>query len=270
MKRFFSTILIISVMVASACVNKDFYNPPDSHYFLPGECLQNTDLDFDKQGMCNDAIRFMTLGFSFPLKNLRGTGVYVPITDELTYGNYAHFEPDDEIFNTFGDNSGTVHSLYTATYRKTYNVGFYSSILYNTGISLVADTDFAGVKAGDNIAYGYMFEQDWEIAGRPEDVPGLLSFCPVKYIFDDYWNLEKPFGDEFSDYACFNGIGFGIFIPTRDFEEVEEDVTFTLSIPVKVGLYLTWLNDKISDPDAPFPYRDETLTCTFTIHKGLH
>lgn len=134
----------------------------------------------------------------------------------------------------------------------------------------MADKDFAGVKAGDNIISGYMNEHDWAIAGRPEDVSGLLSFCPVKYIFNSVWDLDKPFGDEFADYACVNGRVFGIYIPTRDFEEIDEDVTFNLSVPVKVGLYLTWLNDKISDPEAPFPYRDETLTCTFTIHKGLH
>ena len=272
MKRLHSIIFGVAVMVAASCSNKDYDDVAASHQFIPGECLQNTDLDFNGSIKWNNIEGFMVLRFS--LKDLRGTGVYVPITDELTYGHYYYFEPDEEIFNAFGDNSGIVNSLYMDRCRKTHSPGFYSSILYDTGISLVADKDFAGVKAGDNIASGYMNEQDWAIAGRPEDVPGLLSFVPVKYIFFPDENpdgfLEKPFGEEFTDYSCLAGPGVVLYIPTRNFEDMEEDVTFNLSVPVKVGLYLTWLNDKISDPDAPFPYREETLTCTFTIHKGLH
>ena len=66
-----------------------------------------------------------------------------------------------------------------------------------------------------------------------------------------------------------NATGIYFCIPTEDCELTEEEVTFELNIPVKVVMYLNWINDKLTDPDAPVPYKDEVLHCKFTTRYGL-
>jgi hypothetical protein len=56
---------------------------------------------------------------------------------------------------------------------------------------------------------------------------------------------------------------------TGAMQKVSETVTFELKIPVKVVMYLNWLNDKISDPDAPVPYEERELYCKFTTDFNL-
>ena len=58
-------------------------------------------------------------------------------------------------------------------------------------------------------------------------------------------------------------------IPMEQYQLTDEKVTFELNVPVKVVKYLTWLNDKITDPDAPVPYEEEVLHCRFTTDYGL-
>ena len=90
------------------------------------------------------------------------------------------------------------------------------TILYNGGISLKADREFAGFQPG-------------------EDLGPALRCAGI-------W----------SDYAF-----------------IDEHVTFDLEIPVRVVMYLGWLNDKLSNPAAPVPYKDEVLHCRFTTPFGL-
>ena len=53
-------------------------------------------------------------------------------------------------------------------------------------------------------------------------------------------------------------------VPMGDFKVIAEPVTFELNIPVKIVMYLQWLNDKIADPNALVPYKEEVLYCRFT------
>ena len=58
-------------------------------------------------------------------------------------------------------------------------------------------------------------------------------------------------------------------IPLEGKMLTNEWVKFTLEIPVKVVMYLNWLDDRITDPNAPIPYREDVLRCEFTVDKGL-
>ena len=59
---------------------------------------------------------------------------------------------------------------------------------------------------------------------------------------------------------------FGITLANKESViEVEEGTELYISIPVRVGLYLNWLNDKLAEPDSQMEYRDEVLTCTIRI-----
>ena len=46
------------------------------------------------------------------------------------------------------------------------------------------------------------------------------------------------------------------------FDFFDDEVTLTLTVPVRRVLYLTWLNEKIDNPETPMPYQDEVMTTT--------
>ena len=58
-------------------------------------------------------------------------------------------------------------------------------------------------------------------------------------------------------------------IPIGDHDLTEGTVNFELKIPVRVVGYLQWLNDRIKDPDAPVPYKEEILHCRFSSKYHL-
>ncbi len=254
---FYPLLVFISVMVTTSCTKAR--PEPWSLVLIPGECINDNKLQFAGQGIFNYSdIRFLTVGFKLGL-----TGGKYQVFEPL---GCACFKPSDELFNTFGDNASTVSALYEDTWRKLSWNSDYSTVFYNSGMSLTADQFFAGFSPGDNITKSASY---FQYNGDAQATIYIANIKSTQTLFSPEWNIDKPFGEVFEESYCIGSKGFIIFIPADGFQEVDEDVTFNLSVPVKVGLYLTWLNDKISDPDAPFPYRDETLTCTFTIHKGL-
>ena len=60
-----------------------------------------------------------------------------------------------------------------------------------------------------------------------------------------------------------------IRIPTEGFEIYDEPVKLQFEIPVKVGLFLHYLNNKMSDPTTTMQFRDEVLTYEFTMSGVL-
>lgn len=254
--------LCLSVYICSGCVKAATPGRLDKT-FLPGECLKSTNLIFVGQGKYNGdhTVHRMTLSFQLDLDSKRETVDYLG-----HYESVYRYAPSDDIFTQFGDNASLVSKLYEDAWQavtlnfEPHDAG--TTVFYDSGMSLIANKDFAGVKAGENIAANHsMLSQKpnpFELSGfRP--YPSDLSTKYSSLKFDDSISYNYRLAASFS-----------FVIDDTAFTWVDENVTFTLSIPVKVGLYLTWLNDKISDPDAPFPYREETLTCTFTIQKGLH
>jgi hypothetical protein len=63
--------------------------------------------------------------------------------------------------------------------------------------------------------------------------------------------------------------GLVLSFPVGENEVVNEDVTFHIEIPVKVGMFLTLLKDRFTYPEAEMQFRDEILTCDFTIPRNL-
>ena len=45
-----------------------------------------------------------------------------------------------------------------------------------------------------------------------------------------------------------------------------DNINIHLEIPVKVGLFLNYLNDRITNPNAEMKYRNEVLSGDFTFH----
>ena len=261
--------LCLSVYICSGCVKAA---TPAVHNatFLPGECLRSPALKYEgvhfyqTTAYEKEQFKYFSLAFSCDLDYVHETTAYQGHNYESEFRNI----PPDTVFSRFGDNSETIRNNYLevcdnnhALITRWHPV---VTIFYDSGITLVANKDFAGFKAGENIVENAI---DWRAYCQLSSDSEIRSVS--SYIMP-LGSVPKIPTNEVLNYNYCLSPELCIRILENGFEEVDENVTFTLSIPVKVGLYLTWLNDKISDPDAPFPYREETLTCTFTIHKGLH
>ena len=55
----------------------------------------------------------------------------------------------------------------------------------------------------------------------------------------------------------------------EDHEVVNEYVTFKIEMPLKVGMMLTLLRDRLTDPDATMQFRDELFTGNVMFPNGL-
>ena len=269
-------VISFAILLLSCTKQQAMTSEPSSYIVVPGECIASNELLFNGQNIDNNftGIRSMVLFFKL---DVEGETVcmnnYGKEDEDSSYPwRYTKFIPDNTIFESFGENATSVSRLYEETWRSAIPsaaIGL-ATVFYSSGMSLVADKEFAGFKAGADIARDALTYNQWYNEGKPQSYSVLFNL-----LYPNFRSAFNPdlcpvgnIGDPLNELECLMSI-IRVEIPTRDFEEVDEDVTFTLSIPVKVGLYLTWLNDRISDPDAPFPYREETLTCTFTIHKGL-
>lgn len=235
-------------MTVSACVEifPDFGDAPaEVCGLVPGECLKSNKL------ICTRAadayLKEGKLIFSF-----------VPDLDcELNRVDRKFYNkiPSDGFFGSFGEKSAIVKREYKKrldSYNKKYresNFNFHETditILYNGGFSLIANTDFAGVPAGE------------ELAGLMEI--GHLHNRNVNHFIDPGFTL---------DYEGMLVDGFSFEIPVGDFSLVGEHVKFLLKVPVKVVYYLHWLYDLTEDPNAPVLYKDEVLTCSFVSSQSL-
>lgn len=268
-------MLIITFPVFMSCVGKGAAHPAATYVrLLTGECLNNTELVYyvpdseDQQlygegnGDKPDRSVFFTFGFSFDLNHN---------VEKMSRWKYRDI-PADELFDSFGKQSDKVREEYEAVY-ETYEIKGVPpaqeviTFLYEGGISLVADKEFAGYPAGTDL--GEYLTCSYIAGGRDE----VVSTYGVDPVIGSVYNIKEslyPVLNIPMDYISMpTGDGLSFNFPIGNSELVEEEVTFELKIPVKVVMYLNWINDKISDPDAPVPYKDEVLHCTFTTRYGL-
>ena len=111
---------------------------------------------------------------------------------------------------------------------------------------LPADKTFAGIPAGENLA-------------------SIVHFYPNSdYLYKRIPSVDVPDGF----FTLREGIWFTFVI--EDFEVVTEDVNFHIEIPVKVGMLLNLLHDRLTDPDAQMQFKDEVLVGDILIPRGLH
>ncbi|MBQ1167898.1 MAG: hypothetical protein II143_02250 [Bacteroidales bacterium] len=169
-----------------------------------------------------------------------------------TFCTNFRYVPSSTIYQEFGENKDSIGDEYEEVYNSTDFVYpsyscIYATILYKRNtLSIRANHIFAGTPAHEDFGskvYVGIFSPHQQ-----------LPVTGIRYE---------------EDYVA---LGYRIFIiiPVEDHQITNEAVSMTLEMPVKVGMYLHWLNDRISNPDAEMQYQDETLTCKFTIHKGLH
>lgn len=250
-------LMLCMCIIACSCNIEPNEKTPDSveMTLLPGECLKSTQIVLDR---CE---------FD---QNPGGLEMVFAIDEECefetvkSYRNYCcyRYAPTDNIFKEFYNNASYVRESYDSFWRRFVGRKWlFSTIFYDSGISLVADKDFAGVKAGNNIALNNIDFGEWH---RGQENPTVvLKLAPTT-------SLNFPADEGFQHNYCLYRRYLDMMFPADISELMDEDVSLTLSVPVKTVLLLTWFNDQLANPDAPLPVREDTLTCSFTIHKGLH
>ena len=271
MKRIFLTIIVI--LACSSCVKLGSSRPyVGVKMFLTGECLNNTELTFwpaeDEGAEVVDRDRFrFYFNFDFSDHTQERTNSQIAIVPE-----YRDIPSSQLFVRRFGERSEEVKASFEEVFKdfaETYTARFHRgdfyvrTVLYNGGLSLTADKEYAGFAPGENIAPAvtcspYLDEMVEESGENPVVTSASNTPSNAGAI------LDLPL-----DYISFMGNGVEFSIPIDGFSLVEDTVTFELNIPVRVVMYLTWLNDRLTDPDAPVPYRDEVLHCRFTSKYRL-
>lgn len=261
-------IFVPVLMIAGVCSCVKASQPAANYrYFIPGECIASTELNYYSpqdfsdidQVLVDDRVSF---GFTLNLSNTQKVLEYPP----STYRVY----PSEEIFNSYGNNKELVYDGFVNAVddylsslpmlSANYDL---ATILYTEGISLVADSEFAGYQPGENLAplltCVYRYQSAVPLAGDTIIASPLNARDLTADAFDiplNYMTMTGAYGLSFA-------------IPIGDHKVVEERVKIELNIPVKVVMYLTWLNDRISNPNAPILYKEEVLHCTFTTIFGV-
>lgn len=232
--------------------------------FIPGECLKGNKLSlhlFESDSQVHDKPFIissqynasgelekscMTFGFDMLLDVER---------ESIQNGKDYRYLPTEIVYSAFGKDSKDVRKEYEAVYKsiirnpskiKPLNS---SSIFYDEGLVITSSEAFAGIPSGRNLAsVAHVF-------------PDPIAYNVLSVL--DKSNLGVP--DRYSPL----GRSIIITIPTEGFELVEKTADIHIEIPVKVGLFLTYLKDRKDNPNAVLQLRDEVLTCNFTIRQIL-
>ncbi len=233
MRRYISfTILLFSVFIITGC---NEYTKHIAHYreFIPGECLLSDELTA-KWNLSN---------------NRKGMNlIFTPSFDiGEPYYSKQHWirYPNDNCFAPFSKN---IRKAYDE-YRSYCGLDFATTIFYEEGMVLTADKEFYGCPAGENIipyAQVEMFypEDEARRSGYFKAVPGVS----YDYILK-------------SDEIV-------LFFPLEGHELINDSIVLELTLPVKVGMFLSWLNSESPDASS-MECRDVVLHARFVLDKDL-
>lgn len=236
---------LLGVLLTTSCLMLGASDvPSDIVTFLPGECFWYPSLEWYSASFNSSDTVLFSFGMRIKDYTLEGYGRkgYVGVRDE-------RYVPTDDLYASFGENAQIVKSEYDKVFYDFLGSAGENSrsklitVLSDGKITLTADKDFAGYKSGENL---------------PVSLELVRGRYPCDYINQFF---EIPL-----DYKYMLSSSFVVTMPVgyESWQKVAETVTFELKMPVKVVMYLNWLNDKISDPDAPVPYEEEVLYCKFT------
>lgn len=245
-KLLWTSALLAATLAVNSCNLSHLGNVGEKEKtFLPGECLKSNEI---KKSI------FAQSYYVHAVKE--GIQLYLSLDvdanhEEVDYPD-CRFSPAASVYRSFGDDADYVKNTYEKEYdrirRLSKGAYDYTTVYYSGrnnssgGFSLTADKTFAGRAPSEDLS---------DLATLKLGSTGIsVPFAP----------------EEMESLSC----GFSLNIPAGDFEVADDTVTLTLSIPVKVGLYLTWLHDSLSNPDAQMQFRDEVLEGSFRINKGLH
>ena len=236
-KRVLSQVLLFLCLVMPVACNSF----PPSEYakgfsLIPGECLASTELTHCTLFYGNPYSYDLEMFLDLKMKNeLMSDGDQV----------ISYYVPDPDVYDEFGKNGRRVKKEYDEIRSACQYANYIYPTIYKTGqLRITADKPFAGIPAGEELPF--------ELFNNFEQFPPL-----------------RDASLDFNYYKQAVGPNCVLRFPTDGREWKRETVHFHVELPVKVGLFLTYLNDRIQDPGADMQFRDEVLTCDFAVNGVL-
>ena len=282
MKRIVYILIGIILSSISSCSSLPSATPDLVHNevsFIPGECLIDNKMTCT---YCNGFDSHRRFDFHFTIN--------VDVAYDVIKESHYFWEtfpvvhrhcPSDAVFQQFGDNANKVKTEYDRIWSDVnslaaqginYDSVSQSTLFYKDGLSLIADKEFAGVPAGENIAvlfrkrrlktYVTPFDIDQDDMLLLRTSSWMIVYGPSNDACD--YNADEATYPKVEKQAFLN-----FSISAQDCSFVTERVNFILEIPIKSAQYLTWLNDRLTDENAQMTWKDEVLTCTFSSNVGL-
>lgn len=130
--------------------------------------------------------------------------------------------------------------------------GEYSTIFATGALRVVADREFNGVPAGDDLTAVFT----------------RIIMSPFsKSLETEHVSLEFEDIDSLIDYASNNCVSL-IQLQLRRSEELPEVVNLTFTLPVRRVLLLKWLNDRLDNESATVSYIDDEIEWKCVINDG--
>lgn len=250
MKPFYAIICVTACLIISSCKStiapSESSNPDyDPVAIIPGECIRGPWLE------SGNSFR-VTGDYDGQLGFLIQLSLNVAIDSDLMSDNTYRLFPRASVIESFGQDASQVKAAYEEIFNE-YRArcgekpdnALVSTVYYCGGLVITANKEFAGISAGENLA-------------------------PILHVFPDYLKESVPIPtiavpDDYIPLQLNNPIKFWI----DDYEVVDELVEFEVRMPVKIGMMLTLLRDRITNPSAKMQFTDEVLTGHFAIPRGL-
>ncbi|MBP5636432.1 MAG: hypothetical protein J6X25_02805 [Bacteroidales bacterium] len=245
-------VFFIAVLLFASCGKGDF-TPLPQFSFYPGECLLNEEMPQPRQTYRKDnrgSFPVLDIVFGFDFDVIRAK----------TFNRRKGFLPADEVWQSLGPEEDAVRNEFFNHWAKDVifnGVPYYNEpiMVLNGEVTLTADKEFGDAPPGTNLIQDYF--QIVNLTGSKIREVGIIDadMIPDDIPIDAVAVSSRP------ELYLNNKEGFRT--------SREDKAVLTLTIPVKVGMYLTCLKDRLTDPAAKMVFVEKTLSCTFPSEVKL-
>lgn len=209
------TLLLIALSVCSCW--KFGHQHYIEYFFLTGECLNSPILTLESHKVTADEC---IVKYKVDWDNFHVSRV----------SSFQYTMPSDNVFGIFSTNSSKLKRQYKEII-KTANIECppyqWSTVLYDSGAKVFVEIDGAGKDYSDSIEIDMGESSDFML-----EVFGKLSGIPLTY-------------------SALVGKNIKLHIPLEVYSKIPKYARYKLSIPVTRVDYISWLNDRLTDPEAP-------------------
>ena len=239
-------LLVTVVMIFASASDCSHFGPPTSpnrYSFLTGECLESHQLEA-KNGFFNNGLTILYVSL-YPNWNTQSTS--------LIHQHVTALLPAESVFNSLGNDAEHVRAEFYAEFNQfdfSHDISSTITVFYGEGTIITANREFCCIPAGENLF---------------PSIAQILDFLNQDYLLAGYQLPQETVPKDCS--ITLPAIGCAIHY--GESQPIDQDITFNIELPVKVGMYLHYLKDKHNTADAQMQYLDNVLSCDFTLKDIL-
>lgn len=248
-------ILSMSVAIALSCGcstvgGNSEKAQPTVQAFVPGDCAQ---LYMTPWVYANSKGTYFSLHWFIYIDSTKGDSELIP-------GMHSFYQwPSEDIWRTFEDRSKIVEENFKSLAREMFsNIPTGGNHIVTTVFPIgrqviTANVPIFGIPAGEDLS-------SLILDGNLEQYPSAQTLDNLT-LHSDNGNLL------YSELLTNGSLGNGVSIRMNAPDSFDQKIVFTLSVPVRRVLFLEWLNQLQSNPDAPIPYIDEVMEASGTLGR---